>query len=472
MDEKKLYDQLTFKPKHANEIMTDELKKSAFDYCEGYKDFLDRGKTEREAASEAKRQAEAAGFVLLDSKDTLAAGDKVYAVNRGKAIVLAVIGKNGIDGGINMVGAHIDSPRLDLKQRPLFEDESMAWLKTHYYGGIKKYHWATLPLAMHGVVCRTDGSTVNINIGEQQDDPVFTITDLLPHLSQEQMEKKLSKAFNADNFHVLCGSLPMGGEDVKEKVKFQVLALLKDKYGITEEDFTSAEIELVPAHKARDVGFDRGIVGAYGQDDRVCAYAALRAILSTAEKGTPDKTAVCLLVDKEEIGSAGNTGMKSRFFELFLGELVAKLKGSCDALTLNRILFASKCLSADVGAAYDPQFPEVSDKRNSAIAGCGVLVTKYTGSRGKADSNDANPEFISMVRDIFNKNGVLWQTGELGKVDVGGGGTIAQYVANLGMEVLDCGTPLLSMHSPFELANKFDAYMTYKAYHAFFVSAK
>ncbi len=470
MDDKNLYEALSYAPKHVNDIMTEALKEAAFAYCEGYKHFLDVGKTEREAAAQALAQAQAAGFVCVSDKDTLSAGDKVYALNRGKAIAFAVIGRDSILNGINLVGAHIDSPRLDLKQRPLFEEESMAWLKTHYYGGIKKYHWTATPLAMHGVICRTDGKTVHICVGEDESDPVFTITDLLPHLSQEQMQKQLSAAFNAENFHILCGSLPMGGEDIKEKVKFGVLSLLKDKYQITEEDFTSAEIELVPAAKARDVGFDRSMIGAYGQDDRVCAYAALKAFIDASGEGVPDRTYICVLVDKEEIGSMGNTGMRSRFFELFLSELAAKSAGACDFLTLNQILSKSKCLSADVGAAFDPHFPEVSDKKNFAFCGCGILVTKYTGSRGKADSSDANAEFVAEVRAIFNKNDVLWQTGELGKVDAGGGGTIAQYVANLGVDVIDCGTPLLSMHSPFEIANKFDAYMTYKAYHAFYLS--
>lgn len=467
MTEKQRFEQFSYNPKHANEIMTDTLKQVAFEYCADYASYLDNGKTEREAANMSREMAECAGFVPLAKKDTLAPGDKVYAINKNKGIALIVIGKDDIAKGVNLVGAHIDSPRIDLKQHPLFEDESMAWLKTQYYGGIKKYQWMAMPLAMHGVICRTDGATVEVCIGEDDLDPVFTITDLLPHLAQDQMQKELSKAFNADNFHVLIGSLPLGGEDIKEKVKFNILTLLNDKYGITEEDFTSAEIELVPAHKSRDVGFDRGIIGAYGQDDRVCAYAALRAVLESSAK-TPNKTAVCMLVDKEEIGSMGNTGMRSRFFELMLCEVAAKLTGGCDALMLNTILAESKCLSADVGAAFDPQFPEVSDKRNSAFLGRGVLMSKYTGGRGKSDSSDASAEFVAYVRGILNKSNVLWQTGELGKVDTGGGGTIAQYVANLGVDVLDLGTPLLCMHSPFELASKFDCYMTYLAYKAFF----
>jgi len=466
MNYKERFEQLSYSPKHVNTVIGDALKAEAFEYCAGYAEYLDKGKTEREAACISREMAERAGFVPLNSKDSLNAGDKVYMMNREKAIALAVIGKDGVEHGVNLVGAHIDSPRIDLKQRTLFEDESMAWLKTQYYGGIKKYQWLALPLAMHGVVMRADGTVVEVCVGEDAQDPVFTITDLLPHLAQDQMQTELSKAFKADNFHVLCGSLPMGDDDIKEKVKFHILCLLNEKYGITEEDFVSADIELVPAHKARDVGFDRGIIGAYGQDDRVCAYAALKSILEL--DGIPQKTAVCMLVDKEEVGSMGNTGMRSRFFELMLCEMAAKLGIAADALALNRILSASKCLSADVGAAYDPQFSEVHDRRNSAFAGCGVLMSKYTGGRGKSDSSEASAEFVAYIRKVLNDAGVLWQTGELGKVDVGGGGTIAQYVANLGLEVLDLGTPLLCMHSPFELANKMDVYMTYKAYKAFF----
>lgn len=469
MEEKELFEKLSYSPKHVNEAMSEELKQAAFSYCEGYKAFMTQAKTEREAVCLSVQEAEKAGFVCLDEKEQLKPGDKVYAVNAKKGILLAVIGSEDIKNGVNMVGAHIDSPRIDLKPRPLFEEENMGWLRTQYYGGIKKYHWLALPLAMHGVICKTDGSTVSVCIGESDDDPVFTITDLLPHLSQDQMQKQLAKAFNADNFHVLIGSLPKGGEDIKEKVKFNLLCLLYDKYGITEEDFTSAEIELVPAGKARDVGFDRSMVGAYGQDDKVCAYASLKALLDLTVAGAiPKKTAVCLLVDKEEIGSMGATGMKSRFFELQLCRMAAKMTGSCDAYLLNTILSHSCCLSADVGAAYDPQFPEVHEKQNAAYAGCGVLLCKYTGGRGKSDSSDANAEFVASIRGLLNENGVYWQNGELGKVDVGGGGTIAQYVANLGVSVLDCGTPILCMHAPFEVSSKFDCYMTYRAYRVFY----
>ena len=466
MEEKELFKSLSYSPENVNEKFTEELKDAAYNYCDAYKAFLSVSKTEREAALFAKKAAAENGFVPLSEKESLKPGDKVYVTNAGKAIFMAVIGKENISNGVSLVGAHIDSPRIDLKSRPLFEDENMAWLRTQYYGGIKKYQWPTVPLAMHGVICKTDGTKVVLNVGEKEDDPVFTITDLLPHLSENQNQQTLPKAFNADNFHILFGSLPKGGEDIKEKVKFNVLCLLNELYGITEEDFTSAEIEFVPSGRARDVGLDRSMVGSYGQDDRVCAYAVLKAIFDIA--AVPEKTAVCLLVDKEEIGSMGQTGMQSRFFEMVMGEMIAKQEGSCPANVLNTALYKSECLSADVGASYDPHFPEVADRQNAAFAGCGVLVCKYTGGRGKSSSSEANAEFAAKIRRLFNENGVLWQNGELGKVDVGGGGTIAQYVANLGLNVIDCGTPILCMHSPFEISNKFDCYMTYKAYKAFF----
>lgn len=466
MEDKELFKKLSYAPVNANEKYTEELKESAFSYCEGYKDFLSAAKTEREAASAVRLEAEKNGFKNIDEFSALKAGDKIYAVNSDKGITLAIIGKAPITDGVNLVGAHIDSPRLDLKSRPLFEDENMAWLRTQYYGGIKKYQWPTIPLAMHGVIVKQDGSRVEINIGEKEDDPVFTITDLLPHLAHAQEQQTLTKAFNADNFHILFASLPKGGEDIKEKVKFGVLCILNDTYGITEEDFTSAEIEFVPSGRARDIGIDRSMIGAYGQDDRVCAYAGARALFDTSK--IPEKTAVCMLVDKEEIGSMGRTGMQSRFFEMFLSKLIALGGASCSADVLNRALYMSECLSADVGATYDPHFPEVSDRQNAAMSGSGVLVCKYTGGRGKSSSSEANAEFAAKIRRLFNDNDVLWQNGELGKVDVGGGGTIAQYVANLGLNVIDCGTPLLCMHAPFEISNKFDCYMTYKAYKVFF----
>lgn len=465
MTDKELFESLSYTPKHINENMTSELIEKTFDYCEGYKKFLDDAKTEREAVERSVKLAEENGFVPISSKASLNPGDKVYAINNNKGILLAVIGNRKVSDGINLVGAHIDSPRIDLKLRPVFEDENMVWLKTQYYGGIKKYHWLTLPLAMHGCICKADGTIIDICIGEDDNDPVFTITDLLPHLAQEQLSQTVSKAFNAENFNILVGSMPKGDDEIKEKVKFNILYLLNEKYGITEEDFTTAEIEFVPAQKARDIGFDRGMIGSYAQDDKVCGYAALKAIFDLNQ--TPEKTAVCMLVDKEEVGSMGQTGMKSRFFELQLSKMITMQNGSCDAFVLNNALASSDCLSADVGAAYEPKHSEVHDKYNSAYAGCGVLVCKYTGGRGKSGSSDANAEFAARIRKLFNENDVMWQNGELGKVDVGGGGTIAQYVANLGLNVIDCGTPILCMHSPYEVSNKFDCYMTYKAYKVF-----
>lgn len=466
MTDKELFETLSYKPKHVNEVLTSELTSETFEYCDGYKAFLNDAKTEREAVRRSVELAKAQGFQCICEKDQLSPGDKVYSVNNGKGIILAVIGKEKISDGVNLVGAHIDSPRIDLKLRPIFETENMAWLKTQYYGGIKKYQWLTIPLAMHGCVCKTDGSIVNICIGEDENDPVFTITDLLPHLAQDQMAQTVTKAFDAENFNILAGSMAKGDDEVKEKVKFNILYLLNEKYGITEEDFTSAEIEFVPAYKARDIGFDCGMLASYGQDDRVCAYAALKAIFDV--KSTPEKTAVCMLVDKEEIGSMGQTGMQSRFFEHQLSKMITMQNGTCDSYTINNALSLSSCLSADVGAAYEPKHSEVHDRYNSAYAGCGVLVCKYTGGRGKSGSSDANAEFAAKIRKLFSDNNVLWQNGELGKVDVGGGGTIAQYVANLGLNVIDCGTPILCMHSPYEVSNKFDCYMTYKAYKVFF----
>ena len=466
MTDKELFEKLSYTPKHANEILTDELNEKTFAYCEEYKSFLDAAKTERESVAEAIKLAKENGFCPIDEKTELKPGDKVFAVNSKKGIILAIIGEKAVKCGVNLVGSHVDSPRLDLKLRPMFETDNMAWFKTQYYGGIKKYQWLTLPLAMHGTICKTDGTCVNVCIGEDESDPVFTITDLLPHLAQDQMTQTVAKAFNADNFHILIGSVAKGDDEIKEKVKFNALCLLNEKYGICEEDLTSAEIEFVPAQKARDIGFDRGMIGAYGQDDRVCAFASLKALFDLDK--APELTSVCMLVDKEEIGSMGMTGMQSRFFELQLSKLITLQEGACDAFILNSALASSYCLSADVGAAYEPKHAEVHDKSNSAFAGGGVLICKYTGSRGKSGSSDANAEFAAKIRKIFNEEDVLWQNGELGKVDVGGGGTIAQYVANLGLNVIDCGTPLLCMHAPYELSSKFDCYMTYKAYKAFY----
>ena len=466
MSDKELYEKLTIKSEPVYKIVDSDEMTAVSDFSQGYKAFLNNAKTEREATSLSEKLAIEAGFSKLDSFDTLKPGDKVYVINRNKNILLAVIGTEDIENGLNLVGAHIDAPRLDLKQNPLYEKNSMAFLKTHYYGGIKKYQWTAIPLSLHGVVHKTDGEMINIVIGEDENDPVFTITDLLPHLADDQMKKPMYQAVEGEALRILFGGYGIGDDEVSENVKFNILKLLNDKYGIDENSFFTAEIEIVPAFKASDVGLDRAFIGSYAQDDRVCAYTALQAVL---EVENPYKTAVCLLIDKEEIGSMGNTGMKSAFFRYTVAEIAQKC-GGCDLIKLNRILTNTQCLSADVGAAVDPMYDSVTEPGNSAYAGKGLLITKYTGARGKSGSSDANAEFVGKVVKLFNDSKVVWQTGELGKVDGGGGGTIAQYVANLNIDVIDCGVPILSMHSPFEISAKTDVYMAYKGYKAFYLS--
>lgn len=465
MTDKELFEDLSYQRKNVYEIMDDAAKAEMSTLCEDYKVFLDKGKTERECVIEAVRLAEENGFVPLEAKAELKAGDKVYVVNRKKNILLAVIGTEDIEKGFNIAGAHIDSPRLDLKQNPLYEKTDMALLKTHYYGGIKKYQWTAIPLAIHGVVVTDDGIKT-INIGDKAGDPVFCITDLLPHLAKDQMSKKMTEGIEAENMNVLIAGMPTPSEEVKEKVKLTVLKLLYEEYGIKESDFQTAEIEIVPAGNARDVGFDRSFVGAYGQDDRVCAYTTLRAIL---EIENPKKTAVAFLADKEEIGSMGNTGSQSAFMQMMIAEIVEKLTGSCSITKLNRVITNTACMSSDVNAAVDPNYESVYEMKNATFAGYGVAITKYTGARGKYDSSDASAEFVYAMKKIMDDNNVIWQTGELGKVDQGGGGTIAQYVANLNMDVIDVGVPVLSMHAPFEVTAKCDVYMAYKAYKAFYI---
>ncbi|MGE4284145.1 MAG: aminopeptidase [Clostridia bacterium] len=465
----KVWDELKYEPQDGWQKTSQEEEKQIFEFNEDYKKFLDIGKTERECIIEAIRLAKVKGFIALDevakSNKKLSKGDKIYAVNRDKAIMLAVIGEKSLQEGVNIVGAHMDAPRIDLKQNPLYEDSGMALLKTHYYGGIKKYQWTVLPLALHGVIIKNDGQKLDIVIGEDDNDPVFCITDLLPHLAKEQMEKKMSEGIAGEGLNILFGSIPYKDEKVKEKIKLNILQLLNQKYGIKEEDFISAEIELVPAFKARDIGLDRSMVGAYGHDDRVCGYTALRAILDIEQCS---QTAVCLLVDKEEIGSMGNTGMQSRFMEDVLAEMCQLSSDVYNDILLRKTLQNSKCLSADVSAAVDPNYEGVQDKRNAPYINKGIVITKYTGSRGKSESSDANAEFVGQIRSLFNRNNIVWQTGELGKVDQGGGGTIAQFVANLGVDVIDCGVALLSMHAPLEIAGKLDVHMAYKAYHSFY----
>ena len=443
---------------------TDVNKEIVFKFSEGYKSFLDIAKTEREAVSEIVRLAESCGFKPFSEYTCLKEGDKVYAINKLKGIILAVIGEKEVAEGVNIVGAHIDAPRLDLKPNPLYEDGEFAYFKTHYYGGIKKYQWTALPLALHGVVVKTNGETVNVKVGDEGDDITFVITDLLPHLAREQMKKPATEIIEGESLNLLIGSIPAKDEE-KDAVKTNILSILNEKYGIFEEDFLSAELEIVPSAKAKDVGFDRGLIGAYGHDDRVCAYPALMAILTT---DACEKTAVCLLTDKEEVGSMGNTGARSDFLKLILMEIMDKTGEGATELNLLRALDKSYCLSADVSAAFDPNFPAPYEKRNAGKTNYGITVAKYTGAGGKSGSSDASAELMAKIRTLFNNNNILWHVAELGKVDAGGGGTIAQYVANLGVETVDCGVSVLSMHAPYEVVSKLDVYMTYRAFHAFF----
>lgn len=440
-------------------------REKAYDFASHYITFLNKSKTERLCADYSLYLAEENGFTELDNAKALKPGDKVYAVNRGKSIVFAIIGKDDILNGINLVAAHIDSPRLDLKPNPVYEDLGIAMAKTHYYGGIKKYQWTTIPLSLIGTVVKENGEISEINIGEDEDDPVFTITDLLPHLAADQMSKKMGEFMSGEDLNAVLGSLP--NDDEKDKVKGAILTLLKDKYGIDEEDFISSELVLVPSFKAKSVGLDSSFVGSYGQDDRVCAYTSLKAILNIEN---PERTCVCYLADKEEIGSMGSTGTKSRFLETFVAHLINSVKGGYNELYLKDCFGASKCLSADVTAGYDPNYKSVCEEQNSGYMGGGLCICKYTGARGKSGTSDANAEFVGEIRKIFNSNNVKWQIAELGKVDQGGGGTVAQYIANMNIETLDCGVPILSMHSPFELASKADIYMGYLGYKAFLES--
>lgn len=430
-------------------------------YCTGYKAFLDTGKTERLCAAEAVRLAEEAGYRPYTRGMALEAGSKVWLCNRGKAVMLAHIGTKSLAEGIQLAAAHIDSPRLDLKPNPLYEDSELAYFKTHYYGGIRKYQWLTLPLALHGVVAMKDGSQVTVRVGEDEGDPRLVITDLLPHLGAAQNKKPLAEAVPGETLNILLGSRPIGGEDESGRVKLAIMNLLYEKYGIVEDDLNSAELEAVPALKACDIGLDRSLIGAYGHDDRVCAYAALKALLDLTE--TPEKTAVCILADKEEIGSDGVTGMQSAAFDTFIEDLCA-----AEDVPLRACFEKSFCLSADVTAAYDPNFPDVFEKRNEAQVNYGIGLCKYTGARGKSGASDADAETVAYVRRVLDEAGVLWQISELGKVDAGGGGTVAMYMANRNITTLDAGVPVLSMHAPFEVVSKMDCYQTYKAMGAIF----
>lgn len=456
-----LKEKLCMNKKGSYEIMSKEDVLACNEYCEGYKAFLDKAKTERESVKYAVEYLEKNGFEKFEYGKHYKCGDKFYLNNRGKAIYIVTVGKKSFEEGIHIAAAHVDSPRIDLKQNPLYEDNNLAFFKTHYYGGIKKYQWVTLPLALHGVIMKADGEKVDVCIGEDENDPILYITDLLPHLGRDQASKPLYSAFSGEDLNVLCGSRPFDDEKVGEKVKLNVLSLLNEKYGICEEDFLSSELTLVPASKARDVGFDRSLIGSYGHDDRVCAYPILTAIVDCA--GNNDHTAVTIFADKEETGSDTNTGMQSFAFEDMLKEM-------CISAGQNpRKMFAnSKCLSADVNAGFDPNFAGVYETRNAAFVNKGVCVTKFTGGGGKSSTNDAHAEYVSYVRNLFNKAGVIWQTGELGKVDQGGGGTVAMYLAKLNIDVIDVGVPVLSMHAPVEVVAKTDVWSAYNAFTAFF----
>ncbi len=454
-----LKEELFYAPKHASYVCSDEEIAAADSFCEGYKDFLNTCKTEREAAARVIELAAENGYAPFDSNKKYNAGDKVYYVNRAKSVILCTFGKKGVENGVKIVASHIDSPRLDLKPNPLYEDSEIALFKTHYYGGIKKYQWTAIPLALHGIIYKRDGSSVNVCLGEDEGDPQFVVTDLLPHLDKNQASKPLSEAITGENLNILVGSRPFGKDAGSENVKLNIMKLLNEKYGIIESDFLSAELEIVPAFKARDIGFDRSMIGSYGHDDRVCAYPSVMAEFAVKN---PEFTTVTVVTDKEETGSDGNTGLNSAYLKHFIAD-IAKTQGVC----CKDVLRNSECLSADVNAGFDPTYPSVHDKLNAAFINKGIVVTKYTGSRGKGGTSDANAEFMLKIRTLFDSSDVAWQTGELGKVDEGGGGTVAKYIANLGVEVVDVGVPVLSMHAPFEVVAKLDVYMAFKGFKAF-----
>lgn len=456
---KKMKEKLFYQNKNAFLRADDETIKKAYDFCEGYKQFLNLAKTEREAVAAATVLAEQKGFKPFKRDKEYKCGDKVYFNNRGKAVAFVVFGSQKAENGVNITAAHIDSPRLDIKPNPLYEDVEFALFKTHYYGGIKKYQWPTIPLSLHGVFAKKDGSVVTVSIGENADEPQFVVNDLLPHLAKEQEKRNLEDGVRGEELNVLIGSRPFKDDEGSELVKLNILKILNEKYDICEEDFLSAELEMVPAAKASDIGFDRSMVGSYGQDDRVCGYSELMAILDVEK---PQKTAVAILADKEEIGSDGNTGLNSAFLSHIIHD-ICLTDGSDETVALRH----SSCLSADVNAAMDPTFQDVMEKRNASYLNHGVVVTKYTGHGGKYGTSDASAEYVAKVRDTLDKAGVIWQIGELGKVDAGGGGTVAKYIANLGVDVIDVGVPVLSMHAPFEITAKLDVYMCNRAMYEF-----
>ena len=460
MDAKELKEKLCMEKKNGQLRVDDECLKKADDFCEGYKTYLDNGKTEREAVTAAIRLAEAAGFAPQEKGRVYQPGERYYVNNRGKCAAFVVVGKEDASHGVRIGAAHIDSPRLDLKPNPLYEDIELGLLKTHYYGGIRKYQWVTIPLALHGVIAKKDGTVLNVVIGEDEKDPCFVINDLLPHLAQEQNRRSLGDGIRGEELNVLIGSRPFRADEGSELVKLNLLNILYEKYGITEDDFLSAELEVVPAFKARDLGLDRSMIGAYGHDDRVCAYPTLMAIIDTK---LPEKTAICILADKEEIGSVGPTGLESDFVRYTVSD-IARMQG----IEPDDALRASQCLSADVNAGVDPTFSDVFERRNASFINYGIVLTKYTGGGGKGGSNDASAEFMAQIRAMMDEAGIIWQIGELGKVDIGGGGTVAKFVSSLGIDTVDVGVPVLAMHAPFETVAKLDVYMTFRTLQEFF----
>lgn len=457
---KELREKLFAQPKHAALRMSDEEISAAFDWCEGYKSFLSDYRTEREITTAVENMAQARGFSKFDPTKKYSAGDKVWFNVKEKAIILTVFGTRPLSDGVKIAAAHIDSPRLDVKPNPLYEECELALFKTHYYGGIKKYQWPTVPLSLHGVIVLADGSKVTVSMGDKEGEPQFVISDLLPHLDKNMAERKATDVIKGEELNVLIGSMPFRSDEGSDLVKLNILKLLNEKYGIVESDFLSAELELVPAARVSDIGFDRSLIGGYGHDDRVCAYPALMAAFDCPN---PSYTTVTVLTDKEEIGSTGNTGLSSAYLQFFVEDL-ARTQG----LEGRDVLRVSECLSADVNAGVDPTFRSVHDERNASFVNRGIVVTKYTGSRGKSDTSDANAEFVGKMRKLFDDNDIVWQIGELGKVDEGGGGTVAKYVAHLGVDVVDVGVPVLSMHAPFEQIAKLDIYMAYKAFCVFY----
>ena len=455
-----LREKLFYDPKHGCKVIDEAELKAVDSFAEGYKAFMTKCKVEREVVEYVCDVASSKGFVDFDSKAQYKPGDKIIYNNRGKAVILAVIGQKPVEEGVRIAAAHIDSPRLDLKPNPLYEDAEFALFKTHYYGGIKKYQWTAIPLALHGVIIKADGTSVKVNIGEDAGDPKFVVTDLLPHLAAEQMKRSLAEGIKGEELNILIGSRPFKDDEGSESVKLNIMSILNEKYGIVEADFLSAELEAVPAFGADDIGFDRSLIGAYGHDDRVCAYPSVMAIL---DAGVPEYTALTVLADKEETGSEGNTGLDSAYMAYFISDL-ARMQGGVGSSAMSN----SQCLSADVNAAFDPTFAGVLEKRNAAFANKGIVVTKYTGARGKSGTSDASAEFMGKIRRLFNENGVVWQVGELGKVDEGGGGTVAKYVAYHNIDVVDVGVPVLSMHAPYEVISKIDLYMAYKGFLTFF----